>query len=214
MILKSGFCPLFFLLISTAAFCQQTAVAESFRDIAGTPFFPRTYTDVNGDPYLFEDWESSNIVLYNGQILKDVKTNFNLVTGQLLYLDEKGATMVASPVVIKMVETGLRKFVTTPAKNAYGEILSTEGKATLLRTYKKVIMETKAFNSATVQKNFVSNESHVLLTNGNVTEVKSAGDIYDALAPADDLKDFAKKEKLRQKSVSSWVKIVDYYNSI
>jgi len=75
-------------------------------------------------------------------------------------------------------------------------------------------METKQFNSATAQKDFRLAESHLIAVGDNITEVKSANDIYGALTPADNLKDFAKKEKLRAKSVDSWVKIVDYYNSM
>jgi hypothetical protein len=101
--------------------------------------------------------------------------------------------------------------------------MSGEGKATLLKYSKKVVMETKPFNSATIQKNFVTSESYLLVVGDNVTEVKSANDIYEVLAAsaeaverrwADNLKEFAKKEKLRQRAVESWVKIVDYYNSI
>lgn len=187
---------------------------ETFTNIAGQPFFPKRYEDVNGTPYLFDDWTVSNIVLNDGRVIKNIRTNFNLVTNELLYQDEKGQTMVAKSTVVKLVEAGTRKFITTPAKNTYYEVLSTEGKAMLLKYYKKVILETKPFNSATIQKNFVIDESHLLLVGDNVTEVKSAKDIYEALSPSDNLKDFAKKERLRQKSTESWVKIVDYYNSI
>jgi len=75
-------------------------------------------------------------------------------------------------------------------------------------------METKAFNSATVQKTFVTNEDYMVAAGENLREVKSLNDIYEVLAPAGQLKDFAKKEKLKQKSASSWMKIVNYYNSI
>ncbi len=197
-----------------AVVAQHAAVAEAFRDIAGTPFFPRTYVDVNGTPYLFDDWTVSKIVLYDGREIKDVKTNINLMTNELLYLDEQGKTMAASFKVVKMLEAGMRKFVTTPAKNTYCEVMSTEGKAMLLKHYKKVIMETKPFNSATIQKNFVSNESYLLVVGDSATEVKSANDIYEALAPADNLKEFAKREKIRPRSVESWIKLVNFFNSI
>jgi hypothetical protein len=191
---------------------QSLAVAEYFHDIAGTPFFPRTYTDVNGTPYLFDDFEISNITLFKGDVLKGVKVNFNLITDELLYLDEKGSTMVASPLVVKAVETSTRKFIPTQAKNAFWEVASTEGKAMLIRINTKRIVETKAFNSATAEKNFVFSDSYAVLVGTQLTEVKSVNDLYEVLG--DSLKDFAKTEKLRPKSVSSWIKIVDHYNSI
>jgi hypothetical protein len=198
--------------ITTMA-CAQ-GVVENFRDIAGQPFFPRSYTDVNGTPYLFEDWTPSTITLNSGHALKNVKTNFNLVTSELLFLDENGKTMVASPQVIKSVETEERKFVPTPAKNTFYEVISSEGKATLLKHGRKVIMETKAFNSATVQKNFANDVSYMIVVDGNITEVKSVNDLYKILQPSEPLKEYSKKEKLKQKSPDSWVKIVDYFNSI
>jgi hypothetical protein len=212
--IRVGTVVLTLVLFAGVAFAQSVAVAEQFRDIAGTPFFPRAYVDVNGTPFMFDDFQQSTITLSGGLVLKDIKTNFNLVTGDLLYVDEKGQTMIANPSTIKIIETGLRKFVPSPAKNTYCEVISTQGKAILLRLYKKVIMETKAFNSATAQKNFQTRESHILVAGQTITEVNSASDLYDVLAPSGELKDFAKKEKLRQKSENSWVKIVNYYNSI
>lgn len=212
---KSRGLALALFLSAGVAWCQNMSTVENFRDIAGQPFFPRQYADVNGSPYLFDDWITSKIVLRNGRSLDNVKTNFNLVTSELLYLDETGKAMAASPLVIQSIETNShRKFIPTPAKNTFYEVISSQGKATLLKYERKVIMETKPFNSATIEKNFVSNVSHLIDANGNITEVKSAGDIYEILVPSEPLKEFAKKEKLRQKSVESWVKIVDYYNSI
>lgn len=199
----------------TTAYCQ--GVVENFRDIAGQPFFPVSYADVVGSPYLFDDFTPSTILLDNGRRLKDIKTNFNLVTSELVYLDESGKAMVANPAVIQSVETGgaeQRKFIPTPARNTFYEVISSEGKATLLKHVRKMILETKPFNSATIQKSFGSAVSHLIDVNGNFTEVKSVNDIYKILGPAEPLKEFAKKEKLKQKSVDSWVKIVDYYNSI
>jgi hypothetical protein len=202
------------ILFSCSAYSQPTPQVETFRDIAGTPFFPRTYIDVNGNPYLFDDFETSTIVLNNGQVLKNIKTNFNLVSNELIYLDETGSAMVASSSAVKTVEVGRRKFIPSPSKNIYCEVISTENKAVLLRIYKKRVVETKAFNSATVQRSFTTTNSHVLAVGGTVTEIKTADDLYEALSPSEGLKEFAKKEKLRAKSENSWVKIVNYYNSI
>jgi hypothetical protein len=199
---------------SPAPYSNAMGTVETFATADGRPFFPKQYVDVNGSPNMFDDWAPATIHLNNGRVIKDIKTNFNLVSNELLYVDEKGQTMVASPTVIKLVEVADRKFIPTEAKNSYVEILSTQGKATLLRHTKKVIIETKAFNSATIQKDFRTKEDVVISVDGNVTGIRSANDLYDALGSPDQLKEFAKKEKLKQKSVESWVKIVDYYNSI
>ncbi|HMJ69284.1 MAG TPA: hypothetical protein VK508_10330 [Cyclobacteriaceae bacterium] len=204
---------LILLFATSIAYAQSTV--ENFRDVAGQPFFPKQYVDVNGTPYLFEDWTNSTITMKNGQALKGVRTNFNLVTNELLFLDAEGQAMVANPIVIKSVEVespSQRKFVPTAAKNTFYEVISSEGKATLVKYSRKVIMETKPYNSATIQKNFVTDVSHMIVVDGKVTEVRSANDIYEALG-SESLKEFAKKERLKQKSVESWIKIVNYYNS-
>ncbi|MEJ0030081.1 MAG: hypothetical protein WDO15_06790 [Bacteroidota bacterium] len=108
---------------------------------------------------------------------------------------KKVATMIGNILMIKNVETGIRKFVPIREKKAYCEVLSTEGKATLLRIYKKRIVETKAFNSATAQKDFVLEDSHALVVGDKLTEVKSANDLYEVLGA--ELKDYAKTEKLK-----------------
>lgn len=215
---------LLFLFVPFSAYCQhgnpQVPYANSMGrvdgivTVDGRPFFPKQYVDVNGSPNMFDDFIPSKIILNDGKVIDNIRTNFNLVTSELLYLDETGKTMVASASTVKSVEIGVRRFITTPAKNTYFEILSTEGKAMLVRYTKKVIMETKPYNSATVQKDFRTNESHLLVIDDNLTEVKSLKNIFEVLPSTDHLKEFAKKEKLKQKSVDSWVKIVDYYNSI
>ena len=205
------------LLLSPIITSAQVSQVESFNTISGQPFFPKQYQDVNGTPYLFEEWTPSTIVLENGSALKDVRTNFNLVTNELLYLDEQGKTMVAKPSVIRSVEVKsakARKFITTHAKNSYLEVVSSEGKATLLKHQKKVILETKPYNSATVQKNFKTSETIMVEVAGNLTEVKSTSDLLEVLTPAEELKDFAKEQRLKSRSVDSWVKIVDHYNTL
>lgn len=206
LVLWLGMCGAF------TSYAQTATVVETFSDISGQPFFPKQYVDVNGSPYMFDDWTTSTITLNDGRVIRNIKTNFNLVNNDLLYLDEKGQTMVANPSVVKTIEVAGRKFIPTEAKNTYLEVLSTQEKATLARHRKKVIMETKPFNSATIQKDFRVLESYILLRDGNASEVKSVNDLYQALTP--ELKEFVKKEKLRSKSADSWVKIVNYYNSI
>ncbi|HZY77870.1 MAG TPA: hypothetical protein VFE50_00010 [Cyclobacteriaceae bacterium] len=204
------------LLLPFVSRSQNMAVVENFRDVAGTPFFPRQYVDVNGSPYMFEDFISATITLHDGRTIKGVKTNFNLVTEELLYMDEKGATMVASPKAIKRLETDSsepRTFIPTQASNTFCEVISSEGKATLLKHIKKVIMETKPYNSSTIERSFVTDISHLVSVGGSISEVKSADDLYESLK-SEQVKEFAKKEKLKKKSEESWVKIVDYFNSI
>ncbi len=205
----------FLFLLPLFAF-GQGAVVENFRDVAGTPFFPKQYRDVNGSPYLFEDWILATVELTNGKKVENIKTNFNLVTDELIYVDEKGTTMVANTALIKSVvsTSAKRKFVTTPARNTFFEVISTEGKATLLRYNKKVIQELKPYNSATIQRSFVSNESLMLSVGDKLVEVKSLNDLYQELGPADALKAYAKKEKLKNKSDDSMAKLVAYYNSL
>ncbi|MEJ0030082.1 MAG: hypothetical protein WDO15_06795 [Bacteroidota bacterium] len=43
---------------------QTYAGGEYSHDIDGKPFFARTYVDVNGNPYLFDDFEISTITLF------------------------------------------------------------------------------------------------------------------------------------------------------
>lgn len=213
-----------FLIVASQAYGQHgsatsphsasMARVETFATVDGRPFFPKQYTDVNGTPNLFDDWTVSTITLNDGKVINNIKTNFNLVTDELLYVDEKGQPMVASPSVIKMVVADDRTFITTDAKNTFVEVLSTQGKAVLLRHRKKVIVETKPYNSATIQKDFRTKEDVIVVANGNSTEVNSASDLYEALGSSDQLKDFAKKEKLKPRSIDSWAKIVDFYNSI
>lgn len=203
------------LFISYTASAQYTAVAETFSDISGRPFFPTQYQNVNGSPYFFQDWVLSEIALTNGNVLKDIRANINLATDEVHFLNEDGSTMIANSAVIRSVETSAPdhyKFVPSPAQNAFF-LLLVDGKARLLKQQKKTIMETKPFNSATIERTFVQDTRILLEFNGDLREVKSTSDIYRLLSPGGELERFGSSRKLKKKSLDSWITLVEHFNS-
>lgn len=203
-------------LIPVLGYAQNTAVAETFSDINGKPFFPKQYQDVQGTPYFFDEFVVSDVQLKNGTVLKNVRTNINLVTDELHYLAEDGKPMIANSLMIKSIETASPehyKFVPSPAQNAFVQLLS-DGKAQLYKHQKKTMMETKPFNSATVEKSFSSDTNVILSYNGELTEIKSMDDIYRVLGADSKLKEYASSNRLKKKSVDDWARLVEYFNKL
>jgi hypothetical protein len=209
--------PFIFLiaLLPFQGFGQNTAVTETFMDISGKPFFPTQYQDVQGTPYFFDEFVVSDVQLNNGKVLKNVRTNINLVTDELHYLSEDGHPMIANSAMIKAIETtapGHYKFVPSPAQNAFFQLLS-DGKAQLFKHQKKVMLETKPYNSGTIQKSFARNSSILLAYGSEFNEIKSIDDICQVLSPDGKLKQYASSQKMKKKSQEDWIELVDYFNA-
>lgn len=200
---------IFFLLIVSATWLHGQA--DRFYDISGQPFFPVHYENVNGTPYLFDDWMVSRITLKGGRILDQVKTNLHLMTKELHYLDARGNIMIANGDFIELLEVSGKQFIAHSPAGTFFEVLA-PGNAMLLKQYYKVLMETKPYNSATVEKNFILQEQVFLFYGGKMTEINRADDLLQVLDTDHSLEHFVKSAGLKRKSKESWIRMVGHFN--
>jgi hypothetical protein len=206
------------------------AKAQYAHDYSGRVYMEQSYTNVEGSPYLTTNWFAGKVNLANGKTIATT-LKYDLMKGELLFRKSGDSTALVfvDPVksfsfdVFRIEESDLVPLVFS---NGYPAIdnqttasfyqVIADGKARLLRYYKKVIRTDQAFNSATVTKTFVLNDFYYVLINDKITRIKPGSKvILNALNDkAEKMQAYIKSTKVDYKSDTDLAKLFNYYNSL
>jgi hypothetical protein len=176
----------------------------------GAPARLTPYTDVEGSPYLFEDWSRANIGLTNAGLKENVAYKFNIHDNELEVINEAGNTIYLTKNYVEYVELerpslilansmnqGLLPsllfkkgfdIVKGVAPNDLVNVLAEGRNYTLIRRYySDLVTPPKNSYTPTAGRMFVFEESFYLIDkNENVTSVKNRSSvIVKALNPVD-----------------------------
>ena len=192
----------------------------------GIKFTP--YNDIIGDPYIFKDFSSGNVVFKSGETyvadlrydiyadLIQIKHNGNVFgisnTGSLSKIIIDTLTFLYDNIIIR---PGAKK----PSAEKYCFILKEEGKCLLLIHKNLRIQDVeppKLYQDAKPAKFIHLKDSFYLKTeNSNAIKVKNLKDIISVLSDKrEELRQFIRLNNLRIKDLSDLDKIVSYYNSL
>ncbi|HYK76615.1 MAG TPA: hypothetical protein VEV16_06545 [Daejeonella sp.] len=56
---------------------SQCQIAISTDRLTGTPLVAKNYTDIEGSPYLFDDWVWGEVKLVNGTVYPNIPLKFD-----------------------------------------------------------------------------------------------------------------------------------------
>lgn len=215
------------LLIIAGLLCSTNLYAQ-MNDINGRPMLARQYQDVEGSPFLIDDWSKGTVKLNNGSTFKDLELKYNLENDDVYFKNSNGEPLAfADPVkeftlsYISDNQPQSKHYVSgyqstdNTAANMFYEVLAT-GTVQLLKRTNKYVITSKQYNSATVNKTFGQNTKYYLVLNGKATPVKN-----DKKALLEQLKDkqdqltaYLKSNKVDFKKDADLSKFITYYNSI
>lgn len=167
-----------YLLISALLFLGLNASAQHvfIPDQNGKQLTDAKYENVTGTPYLIDKWVNGEVKLSDGKTVKPSALKFDLVTDKLLF-QENGKTYEFSPKVAAFslhTDNGTKTFLLkdqNSKEEGYYELL-TNGKIQFLKKTKKIVLERKGYNSATVEKTVDENTKYYVVSNGKEVEVK------------------------------------------
>jgi hypothetical protein len=210
------------LLFISLAYSNAKAQAL-ISDISGSPVSESKYVNVEGNPFLTEEWVKSDVKLANGTVYKDVAVRLDVVTDELLFKNTDGKILAfVDPVAEFTFISTNQHFINgisglsgyTP--KSYFQALN-EGKAKILKKTNKTVVERKEYNSATTTKSFVENSAYFLLTSaGQIVPLKK--DKKFILATLGDksgpLETYINDKKLNLKKDADLTNLVDYYNTL
>ncbi|TSD66789.1 hypothetical protein FFF34_005135 [Inquilinus sp. KBS0705] len=201
----------------------NAANAQFRNDISGKPILTQTYTDVEGSPYLNDDWQTGTVKFANGKSIIGVKLKYDIVADELYFADKNDEPLsfvdtvkeftLAGPDKLRYFRKGFAGIAkTTP--NSYFEVLA-DGGVQLIKKTSKVVLETQAFNSATKTKSFQEDVRYYLVNNGKAVQVKNDRKSILAALPnkQEQIKGYADAGKLNFKSDTDLAAIITYYNS-
>jgi len=212
-----------FALISLSAKGQQF-----MKDADGRPLLERRYTDVQGSPYLNDQWRTGTVKLANGQTHKDVDLKYDQVAEELIFKNSEGkAFTFREPVkefslqspggseIGGMIFRNGFKSTDAGTSNTFYQVLS-DGETPLLKRSVKKVMENKPYGSATTIKTFHDVTTYYLAKNGQPVKVRK--DKKAILAALGDytanLEEFIRTNKLNFKSDNDLIMLVTFYNSL
>jgi hypothetical protein len=88
-----------FIVLSNSAFGQISNL-----NMNGVPARLTPYTDIEGSPYLFEDWSRATIGLTNAGLKENVAYKFNIYDNELEVINEAGNTIYLTKDFVEYVE--------------------------------------------------------------------------------------------------------------
>ncbi|NEU10047.1 hypothetical protein GZH53_17105 [Flavihumibacter sp. R14] len=202
--------------------------AQVILDENGRPLVARYYTDVQGSPYLADNWQKGTVRLANGKAYNDVELKYDQVAEDVIFKGSAGQELrFAEPVGEFRIQTiesfgtpgilfrsGYKPTDGATVKTFY-QVLS-DGETPLLKRSFKKVMENKPYGSATTVKTFLDVNAYYLVKNGQPLKVKrDKKAIIAALGDySAELENFISTNKLSLKSDSDLIMLFTFYNSL
>ena len=195
--------------------------------VAGTPFVNTKFTRIiEGTPFFKEQMMKGAVILSDGKEYKNIMVRLNLLESQLNYLDDKQNEMIATTPVKEVViwdtiNNKDHRFIFSnyieatekPEKDFY-ELLQS-GKAELYKQYKKRVLESKPYGSATTEQSIKTDIKFYLLLQGNWTQVKKMKDLPDLLlGKRSEIQKFINEKNLTTGNEASYEEVISYYNTL
>ena len=204
--------------------------AQILHDLQGKPYMEQSYTEVDGDPFLINNWADGNIDFVNGKT-GAVRVKYDLVKDVLLFqhkgdstamyfVDQvKGFTLTNSFIhesnILPLVFNSGYPVIDVQTTASFYQVIAS-GKMQLLRHYHKAIRTDQAFNSATVTKTFAFTDLYYLYANNKISRIKpSQKSILAAMADkSTEIQTYLKSNTVDYKNDAALAKLFNYYNSL
>lgn len=207
--------PILFLFIVNA--CK----AQFLQDIQGRVITEQSFTDVIGSPFFKNEFVMGNVVLTNGDKFKDVLLKYNSYNDELFFKNPKDGSLLSFVVPVKSFDLLGETYINgLPAIDNFTEnsfyVLIVDTKVKLFLKNYKTILESKPYNSASVEKKFEDNKTYYVFKEGKMTRFKpSKKDLLETFSDkSSEIDVFLKKEKLDFKSNDDLAKVFQYYSSL
>lgn len=201
-------------------------------DIKGTPVASNRNSDIEGSPFLFDNWMTGDVTLKNGGKISGLATRLNLATNELhIQKTEQGVTSeiivqngsIISVTIYEPTVSGLlaRSFkIGYPEidgfnQNTFYEVIE-NGTVSLVKNLRKKVIEEKPFNSAVATKKFAEYENFYVVMNQQMFRFKKGKEfILGLLADKkEEIEKFLADKKIKCRSEVDCAKVIAFYNSI
>ena len=202
----------------------------NLRDLDGNALLKKYDPDINGSPFINDNWVSSIITLSSGKQIGPVSVKLNIESSELYYLDSAGKEMVAQDGSVRKIDCldyYAKDSIRYVFKNGYPPIdkqdenfyyqVFTEGKIELLAKKFKYIRSEKNDLTGEISKAFIDG-AVVLYVDayGLMQPYRPTKEFVTSLFEQDKeqaTKAFIETNKINLKKVPDLIKLFNYYNN-
>ena len=205
--------------------CLATAAQAQFmQDINGRVVTEMAYTDVDGSPYLVEEFNKGIVrTAKDDQVYDGIPMRYDAYKDELEYEKDGKYYRLGPEIVSFSIPTGdaLYEFrrgfpaVGDFTENNFYQVLH-DGNTKLLKHYGKRMREEKAYNSATTTKRFDDVEQLYVLKGGTMYPIKKNDkkELLKLLSDEKNLMNYViKEEQLNFKTEGDMVKLLEEYDA-
>ena len=230
---------LFTILLAcfTSAVTAQITYSEGLngrvlrvQDINGKSLIKEKYDgEIEGTPFLNNDWSDADLLLSQGKQIKKVKANLNIESNELYIKDSADKVLVIQDFVVNEITFTSRSVSNQEGmtfRNGYPPVdkqsvtffyqVLADGKIQLLKKMSKTIDVKKNELSGEVSKEFVENSQYYILSNKGMENFKYQKEfIMDFLKDKQvAVDDYVKANKTNFKKIPDVQKLLTYYNGL
>jgi hypothetical protein len=210
--------------IFSFAQCQQNQRSSVIDNLTGNLIYISQYVDVQGSQFLYDNWLTGKIELRNGALFNDLQLKFDNYSNKFIVNKRDTAYEIISDIhkvwiYPEMPDTLLFEngFEINQKVNAkiFLQVLA-EGRITFLKFVQKDLETYNEYGNATILKRFKESYLYFIYKNGEYENVRlSKKDLEDRLSDKwADISSYLLTNKLSSKDEKSWVKSIQYYNSL
>jgi len=210
----------------SATFKPQTFDQQVFLiDANGKPF-NRDYSNVNGSPFLMDNFKPARLVLAGGKTVDSVQVRLDIEKQELHYLAANNEFVVSpgkvveinfvenAPVERRQFKCGYPK-IDNQDEHSFYEVLA-EGPVTYLKSRRKVFLNNKNEMSGEIEQRFEMYEEDYVIAKNDIKRLKKDKDfILNLLSDQrEKVEAYSKANQLGWKTSLDLQKIFLYYNSL
>ncbi|WP_316832682.1 hypothetical protein [Pedobacter aquatilis] len=192
--------------------------------LSGVPLKIKIYENVNGTPYLNEEWTKGTVVLENGTKSGSLDLKFDLVAQELIFKDASGNPLNFANRVKEFVlqssgnnqQLYRRNFPKTEdsTPDDFFQVISDKNVKLLKRT-KKFIIDTKQYASSTVDRSIEERTAYYILSGNTLIKVSNAKNLQKAFPKVSaELETYLSKNKLNTKNEADLILIANYLDQL
>lgn len=201
------------ILATIAAHAQGMFI----QDINGRPIFENGYTEIEGSPYLKDEWARGMVkAKHNGKTYELAKMRYDTYKDELEYEENQKSYRFSSEITEFVTTDGVFRnnfpvYESLSGRNFY-QVLS-DGKVKLLKRIVTKIQTEKLYSSATTTKRFAKEEFLYLFKDGAIIRLKKDKKaLLEALSDKQaDLEAFIKEQKIKFSKEEDFLRVIERY---
>ena len=219
---------LFFLLYTSVSSAQggvNTGPTNFIQSAMFSPVAPKPHPDINGSPFLLEDWLLARIQMPDNSVVDSIYVKLNLYDEKLQFKNEKGEELESSVRVKQITIIDINPkwknaiFRTGYAgdPNAFHQVLADGSKMQVLKKLRMNVTESTQIGEGR-KRNFQYNDELFFAIGGTLYKsdkkcsALQPGDVFGA--DKDKVQKFISDNNIRCNQSEDMKKLANYYNSL